>query len=281
MKKFLNFLKSNTLGAVIANFGIAVCVLVLISILYFYIYLPNTTNHGDSITVPDLAGMNFEELEDFLKKYDLRFEVEDSVYHDEYPPLTVLRQFPKAGSTVKQNRIIYVSVNPVMPPMVPMPDLANPNNTTSRIGAEAILKSNGLKRGRVINRPHLDLNLVLEIRYQGKKIEAGTKIPKGSVIDLVVGDGNGPNSSVLDDLVGKTYKTSLFLLEGWNLRVGQVFIPDDVDTTGAELRVYKQYPPAGDSVRVGDQIDLYIAPKEMAEDLRSQEEAEADSLANL
>src|SRR5690349_3253559 len=115
MKKFFNFLKSNTLGAVMANIGIAVCVLVLISILYFYIYLPNTTNHGDSITVPDLAGMKFEELEDFLQKYDLRFEVEDSVYHEEYPPLTVLRQFPKAGATVKQNRIIYVSVNPVMP----------------------------------------------------------------------------------------------------------------------------------------------------------------------
>jgi beta-lactam-binding protein with PASTA domain len=275
--KVLDFLKKNTLGAVVANLGIALFVLMVISICYFYIYLPNTTNHGDSITVPDLAGMKFEELEPFLTKYELRFEVEDSVYHEEYPPLTVLRQFPKAGAAVKQNRIIYVSINPVMPPMVPMPDLANPANTTSRIGAEAILKSNGLKRGRIIQRPHIDLNLVLEMRFQGRKIEAGTKIPKGSVIDLVVGDGNGPNSSVLGSLTGDRLERAMFKLEGWNLRLGQIFIPDGVDTTGKVTVVYRQYPPAGDSVRVGDQIDLYIAPK----DEIPEEELEADSVTNL
>lgn len=277
MKKLLTFLSGNTLGAVVANVGIALFTLMLIGISYFYIYLPNATNHGDSITVPDLAGMKYEELEPFLQKYELRVAVEDSVYHEEYPPLTVLRQFPKAGATVKQNRIIYVSVNPVMPPMVPMPDLANPANTTSRIGAEAILKSNGLKRGRIIQRPHIDLNLVLEMRYQGKKIEAGTKIPKGSVIDLVVGDGNGPNSSVLSSLIGDQLPRAMFKLEGWNLRLGQVFIPDGVDTTGKVSIVYRQYPPAGDSVRVGDQIDLYIAPK----DEIPEEELEADSVTNL
>lgn len=277
MKKLWTFLKSNKLGAVLANFVIALVVLLLIGIGYFYIYLPNTTNHGDSITVPDLAGMKYEELEPFLQKYELRVEVEDSVYHEEYPPLTVLRQFPKAGATVKQNRIIYVSVNPVLPPMVPMPDLANPANTTSRIGAEAILKSNGLKRGRIIQRPHIDLNLVLEMRFQGKVIEAGTRIPKGSVIDLVVGDGNGPNSSILDSMVGDRLTMALFKLHGWDLRLGQVFIPDGVDTTGKVSIVYKQYPPAGDSVRVGDQIDLYIAPK----DEIPEEELEADSVTNL
>ncbi|MEJ0032625.1 MAG: PASTA domain-containing protein [Bacteroidota bacterium] len=137
----------------LANIGVALCVLIIIGICYFYIYLPNSTCHNCSITVPDLTGMKYSELESFLSTHDLRFEVEDSVYHDQYPPLTILRQFPKAGSIVKPNRIVYVSINPVMPPMVPMPDLADPNNTTSRIGAEAILKSNGLKRGRVIQRP--------------------------------------------------------------------------------------------------------------------------------
>jgi beta-lactam-binding protein with PASTA domain len=277
--KILGFLKKRTLGAVLANLAIAFFLLMVIGICYFFIYLPNATNHGDSITVPDLAGMRYDELETFLTKYELRFEVEDSVYHEEYPPLTVLRQFPKAGATVKQNRIIYVSINPVMPPMVPMPDLANPNNTTSRIGAEAILKSNGLKRGKIIQRPHIDLNLVLEIRYQGKKIEPGTKIPKGSVIDLVVGDGNGPSDFVLGSLARNRYNLALYKLQGWDLRMGQTFIPDGVDTTGKVCVVYRQYPPAGDSVRVGDQIDLYIAPMAIADSLL-MEEMEADSVDN-
>src|SRR5688572_29497244 len=120
--KVPSFFKKNTLGVVLANFAIAIVILVVIGICYFYIYLPNTTCHNCSITVPDLAGMKYDELETFLADHELRFEVEDSVYHEDYPPLTVLRQFPKAGSIVKPNRIIYVSINPVMPPMVPMPD---------------------------------------------------------------------------------------------------------------------------------------------------------------
>jgi len=260
--RLLDFFKKSTLGGVLANLAVAFAVLIVIGICYFYIYLPNTTCHDCSITVPDMAGVKYEELEAFLGEHELRFEVEDSVYHEEYPPLTVLRQFPKAGAIVKPNRIIYVSVNPIQPPMVPMPDLANPNNTTSRIGAEAILKSNGLRRGRIIQRPHVDLNLVLEMRYKGKEIKAGTRIPKGSVIDLVVGDGNGPSGFALGSLINDRYKLALFKLQGWDLRLGQVFIPDNIDTTGTDIIVYRQYPPAGDSVRVGDQIDLYIAPRD-------------------
>ena len=275
-----DFLKKSTLGTLLVNLAIAFFVLVVIMICYFYIYLPNTTCHDCSITVPDLAGMKLEELEGFLKEHELRFEVEDSVYHEEYPPLTVLRQFPKGGAIVKPNRIIYVSINPVMPPMVPMPDLANPSNTTSRIGAEAILKSNGLKRGRIIQRPHVDLNLVLEMRYQGKKIETGTKIPKGSVIDLVVGDGNGPSDFVLGSITNDRYKLALFKLQGWDLRLGQVFIPDGIDTTGTDYIVYRQYPPAGDSVRVGDQIDLYIAPRDQIPEEALQEPDSVDSANN-
>jgi beta-lactam-binding protein with PASTA domain len=257
-----DFFRKSTLGIVLANLGIAFAVLIVIAICYFYIYLPSSTCHDCSITVPDLTGMKYSELESFLSSHDLRYEVEDSVYHEQYPPLTVLRQFPKAGAIVKPNRIIYVSVNPVMPPMVPMPDLANPNNTTSRIGAEAILKSNGLKRGRVIQRPHVDLNLVLEMRYQGKKIEAGTRIPKGSLIDLVVGDGNGASDFVLESVLNDTYDMALYKLKGWDMRLGQVFVYPEGDTIHSNYIVYKQYPPAGDSVRVGDQVDLYISPKD-------------------
>lgn len=252
-----DFLKQKTLGALLANVGIALGILLVIAIGYFYIYLPNTTNHGETITVPDLTGMKLEDVEKFLAEHELRFAVDDSVYHEEYPPLTILRQYPKAGAAVKQNRIIYVSINPVMPPTVPLPDLANPANTTSRIGAVAILKSLGLK-SKISTRPHADLNLVLEMRYQGKKIEAGTRVPKGAVVELVIADGNGAMDFVLGDMVGDSYKGALFKLRAWNLLLGRVDILEDCDTTGADVVVYKQYPAANDSVRVGDQIDLTI-----------------------
>lgn len=255
--RFIKFLRSGTLAALLTNIVLTVGILFLISICYFYIYLPGTTNHGESITVPDLTGMKLEELGQFLKEHELRYEVDDSTYSQEYPPLTVLRQFPRPGSTVKENRMVYVSVNQVLPPTVPVPALTE----GSRINAEVVLKSNELKRGKIYLQSSPFLNMVIEMRHEGKKIEAGTRLPKGSVIDLVVGDGRGPSDLVLGNLVGDSYDHALFKLQGWNLHLGQVEIPDDADTTGVLPYVWKQYPPAGDSVRVGDPVDLWIAPK--------------------
>lgn len=255
--KLPNWLQSTTLGALLVHLAAAVGILLVLAIIYFYVYLPGTTNHGESITVPDLTGMKLEELEPFLTDHALRYAVDDSAYSAEYPPLSVLRQFPQPGSKVKENRMIYVSVNRVFPPTVPLPDLVD----RSRINAEVVLKSNELKRGRIILEPSPFLNLVKEMRYKGKKIEAGTRIPKGSSIDLVVGDGNGPADFTLGNLVGDTYERALFKLAGWNLHLGKVEVPEDADTTGTEPFVFRQYPLAGDSVRVGDPIDLWIAPK--------------------
>jgi beta-lactam-binding protein with PASTA domain len=267
--KLIRFLRSSTLGAVLANIAIAIAIFALAGIIYFYIYLPGSTNHGESITVPDLTGMKMEELQDFLSNHELRYEVDDSTYSEEYPPLTVLRQYPHAGSAVKENRVIYVSINQKLPPTVPVPDLLE----GSRINAEVVLKSNQLKRGRIYLQPSPFMNMVIEMRFQGRKIDPGTRLPKGSTIDLVVGDGNGPSDMVLGSLVGDSFEHALFKLEGWNLHRGRVEVPSDADTTGIMPYVYKQYPPAGDSVRVGDPIDLWIAPKNY---VPAEEETEND-----
>lgn len=249
--------KKNTLGSLLLTLAVTLGTFFFLAIVYFYIYLPATTNHGESITVPDLLGMKIEEIEKFLSDHDLRYEVSDSAYSADYPPLTVLRQFPKAGEKVKENRTILISVNRITPPSVPIPDLIN----GSRINAEVVLKSNELRRGRIILDPSPFLNLVTGMRYQGKPVEAGVRVPKGAEIDLIVGDGNGAADFRIGDLIDDSYERALFKLEGWNLRLGDVQIPEGVDTTGIEPFVYKQYPEPGDSVRVGDPIDLWIGPK--------------------
>lgn len=249
--------QSNRIGSLLLTLLVTFGAITIILIGYFYIYLPNSTNHGETVTVPDLNGMQLEELDEFLETYALRFEVDDSTYSDDFPPLTVLRQYPHAGSKVKEGRKIFVSLNRVAPPTVPMPDLVD----RSRINAEVVLKSNELKRGRIFLDPNTFLNLVKEMRYKGEKIDAGTRVPKGSVIDLVVGGGTGNRDFIIGTLVGDSYERALFKLQGWNLRLGNVEIPEDADTTGLEAFVYKQYPAAGDSVRVGDPIDIWIAPQ--------------------
>jgi beta-lactam-binding protein with PASTA domain len=267
--KLRTLFKSSSLGSLLVSLGITFGTILALAIIYFYIYLPSITNHGESITVPDLKGMSVEELEVFLKDHDLRYTVNDSAYSSEFPPLVVLRQFPQSGSQVKINRVIYVSLNRVTPPTLPLPDLVD----RSLINAEVVLKSIELKRGRILYVPSPFRNLVKEMRYEGKEIKAGTRITKGAIIDLVIGDGNGPADFTIGNLIGDTYETARFKLMGWNLHLGNVQIPIGVDTTGIEPFVYKQSPAKGDSVRVGDPVDLWIGPKGYIE---PEEETEGD-----
>jgi eukaryotic-like serine/threonine-protein kinase len=241
----------NTLGGLLIHIALAAGVLLFTFLIYFYAYLPNVTNHGESITVPNVEGLPIEKVREFLTKHDLRFEVNDSSYSSQYPPLTVLKQYPTPGAKVKENRIIYVSVNRVQPPTVPMPDLVD----GSLINAEAVLRGSELKRGRIhlVRGPFL--NVVQEMRIDGNKIEKGVRIPKGTTIDLVVMDGGSmylPTPNVLD----YPYDEAHANIVGSNLNVGKIILVGD--TLDVKPVVLKQKPTPGENIRVGDVVDLWI-----------------------
>ena len=238
--------------------GIAIVLGVIITLTFFYVYLPATTNHGESITVPDLEGIPVEELQDFLVERDFRYEVVDSVYSEDLPPLTVTRQFPKAGSKVKQNRKIFISVNSVNPPSTRMPDLIDKTLTN----AELILKSYELKRGKVMSKPDPFRN-VLEQHFQGDTIAANTKLPKGSVIDIVIGDGHGISHFELPDLTGLPLEEAEVIIRGNSLVVGLVYGSDSLLDN---VVVIRHSPAEGRTVRVGSTIDLWLGdPSEVPE----------------
>jgi len=252
--------QDNKIGSLLANIGIVGGILLVLFVIYFYVYLPNITNHGNFVTVPDYTGIDQEELKTLVAQNELRFSIDDSAYSAELPPYTVVRQFPKAGSKVKKNRLVYVTINRITPPTMPVPDLID----RSLLNAEVMLKSNELIRGNVFyeSKP---FPIIYEMKYKGKVINAGTRVPKGSTIDLVVGDGNGPADFVVGSLVGDSYEQAVFKLVSWNLHLGKSQIPAGVDTTGIKTFVYKQEPQEGDSVRVGDPINIWIGPKNYSE----------------
>ena len=68
-------LKSESWKDVIFHYLLATALIIATVAFTFYIFLPIKTNHGESITVPDIVGKNVNELEDFLGRRDLRFEV--------------------------------------------------------------------------------------------------------------------------------------------------------------------------------------------------------------
>ncbi len=246
---------SNTIQGFIVTIALVLTILAGSVAIFFYVYLPAYTNHGESVTVPNLEGIHMDDIDEFLLKRTLRFEVNDSSYSDEYPPLTILKQYPKAGSLVKEGRKIFISVNRVKPPTVPVPELVD----RSLRNAEAVLTSNELKRGKITYKPSPFLNLVLEMNSNGKELKAGDRIDKGSVIDLVIGDGYARSNFAAPNLVGNDIENARFIILGSNLEIGLITL--EADTVGKKSFVTKQSPVAGRQVRIGDPIDIWIAPE--------------------
>ena len=222
-------------------------------IAFFFIYLPGTTNHGESITVPDLVGMPISEVDEFLSSRDLRFEVlEDSGFSEDYPPLTVLLQEPYSESQVKEGRKIYLTLNMENPPLVRMPDLIQSSHDNARL----ILRSRGLREGTFEYRPDKAEGTVLEQWYLGEKIRPGAQVPKGAAIDLIVADGFGDRDFSMPLLKGLTLSEAMVSINGSKLALGQItYLPDTAGTPGL---VVDQFPIAGNGVQEGATVDLTV-----------------------
>ncbi|EDM43881.1 hypothetical protein SCB49_09825 [unidentified eubacterium SCB49] len=192
---FFKFLFSKTF---VKQLLFAIVTLVILVFLLM-LWLKSTTNHGETIEVPNLAKMELDKVESTLDDIDLRYEVMDSAnYNPDYPSYSVIEQVPKAGKFVKENRKIYLALNPSGYAKIPVPNVVG---ITKRQG-EPTLLATGFKIGKISTRKNIAEDQILELRYKGKVLKPGTKLSKTSVIDLVIGDGSGsyrPESNTTED----------------------------------------------------------------------------------
>ncbi|MFZ4106975.1 PASTA domain-containing protein [Flavobacterium sp.] len=163
----------------------AVAIIAVIAFLFFH-WLTFVTNHGNEITVPDLAKLNEDQVEEKLNELDLDYEIIDTVdYNPNFPKLTVVQQEPTSGSKVKGGRTIYIKLNAPTFKMVAVPDLIEKTYRQ----AVPNLKAVGLEKGTIRYIPYIGKDMVLEMWMNGKQIKPGTRVLKASKIDLVLGDG--------------------------------------------------------------------------------------------
>lgn len=256
MSSFFNFFATKYFWF---NF-IAAGLVVLMILGLTYRWLDSYTNHGESISVPDLTGKNVKELEQFLSQKNLRFSIADSSVFDlNLKPGTVIEQDPSPNDKVKEGRTVYVTITSTIAPEIKMPDLID----VSYRQAESILNSYGLKVGDIIYKPDLAKNAVLDIQLNGFSIKKGSLIAKGTTLDLVLGDGYGNVKVEVPDLYNLTLSEALFILKGSKLIAGKIEY-DGTVVDSAEAKIYKQDPHPLDVLEVnqGDVIDLYLTASE-------------------
>lgn len=245
---------------VIANILIVIIFLIVLSycsLLFLSIY----THHGQKIVVPDYKGLTYKEAVSISKKKNLRYQVIDSIYYIDAVPHTVLEQYPSPGDKVKQKRIIYLTVASVTPELASIPKVID----VSLREAQSRLENSGFKIGRVIYRPSEFFNLVLEQRFQDKILPAGTKLPKGTSVDLVVGKGLSSELTSVPFLTGLTLSEAQSQLYSLNLNIGALIYDNTVITSydSMNARIWKQSPDRQISaVGQGTSFDLWLTSDE-------------------
>jgi eukaryotic-like serine/threonine-protein kinase len=209
--------------------------LILMVILLFLlsILLGPLTRHGKNKTVPNVVGKTFEEARKILEKNGFDVIVQDSIYSDTIAKGSVLKQVPEGDAIVKISRTVYLTVNRYVPPVVEMPNLVD----FSFRNAELQLKNMGLRVGDTSFVEDFAKNTVREQRYhKGERIPPGTKIPQGTLIDLVLANGVGTTEFTVPNLIGMTYGSAKTLLESNGLSFFSIMAdPDVVDSTNAYI----------------------------------------------
>jgi|SRR5690606_34751317 len=245
---------SHSLKKILIHLVIVISLAIFLGFLFLKVYLPLYTNHGDTVSVPDLSGYEYPEASNLLDNSGLQYEVSlDSGFSTELPALAVLKQIPAANSQVKNGRKIYLTLNARNAPLIKMPNLVN----MPLRNVQEILSNIGLERGDIVYVPDIGINVVLEQRYRGVTVKEGFEISKCARIDLVVGDGMGNQLLLVPDLVGMEEEDAEFLILGSGLRVGNKNLAS-TDSV-APGKVFLQAPPAGTEVRTGDLIDVWVS----------------------
>ncbi|MBC7935147.1 MAG: PASTA domain-containing protein [Rhizobacter sp.] len=217
---------------------LAIILLVFIVIYLLLKMLGGITNHGAYLTVPSVVGKKTADAIKFLEAKGFDVEIQDSVYTDTAKMGIVLKQLPDPNSTVKINRVVYLTVNRLTLPLVDMPSL---QGKTLNYALE-ILKRSHLVLGDTVFKPSFMMGSVLEQSYKGGAILSGAKLPWGSRVDLVVGSGLSEERFLVPDLIGLTLEQAKALLEEKGIMLaGTIADPGVADTSAAF--VYKQLPP--------------------------------------
>ena len=162
-------------------------VAVLILVFLVLKWLKITTNHGDFVEVPVLKGKTLDVVQIELDDNDLVMVVQDSAnYNPNYPKYSVIDQDPVAGSQVKEDRKIYLTLNPSGYRKVAIPKIIRRTFRQAKPTLEAL----GFVVGNITYVDDIGKDEVIAVKHKGKTISAGTMLPKTTKIDLVLGNGN-------------------------------------------------------------------------------------------
>lgn len=222
-------------------------------------YLSDYTRHEEILKVPNLIGSHESDIEDLIEVDDeFKYQINDSIFVEGKAGGTVVEQIPAANKEVKSGRKIYLTIAARQQPTSTMPRLVD----RSLRQATSLMETYGFQLGTLKYKPDLCVNCVLEQTMKGIKVKEGDRIRKGSVIDLLVGQGLSNELVNVPYLIDFTVEMAEDLLNANSLNIGIPVYDESVKTAEDTIKakVYKQLPffSRAPIVRMGSSVDIFL-----------------------
>lgn len=195
MKEFLLKLIKNP---IVANLLLAT-ILTIAIIIGTLRWLDHYTLHNEAVVVPDVKGLTLDEADEFFKNSKLRYNVVDSVFSKDVAPGAIVELVPVAGSKVKENRIVFVTINAQTSQMGKIPEIQD----LSFRQAYALLRSIGFSSVEIeyVAGEYKDLAVAVELNQ--RPLSKGEYVPLKAPLTLKISSGDPnmqPDSLSLDSI---------------------------------------------------------------------------------
>ena len=217
-------------------------------------YLDYHTLHNNYIQVPDFNGKVTSQLDSIANANDIRFEISDTIFSLDIDRGVVVNQDPQPLVNVKRDRKIYLTINSTETKKVSFPNIFD----LSLRQSIRKLKNIGLEVGELEYRANIATNKVLDYKVNGINISIGQELYIGTIIDLVVGQGNVSSDVLVPDLIGLTRTEANIILKSVSLNIGSEIFNSVIDSSSAI--VYRQSPLHNSTtlLKIGSSVDLFF-----------------------
>ncbi|MBH1934714.1 Stk1 family PASTA domain-containing Ser/Thr kinase [Streptomyces sp. AV19] len=226
-------------------------ILVLVGAIFIGKSLFSGGGSGDEVTVPSLRGVTLSEAQKQGENVELKVVDSGKSINCDEDPGKVCDQDPKAGSKLKRNGEVRVTLSKG-PAKIDVPNVMS----LSYDDAKKTLEDAGFTvRRRTEETEKAEPNTVI-----GQSPKVGTKADKGAEITLTV--AVAPQTKAVPSVVGQKFEDAKKQLEDNGFKVART----DVDSEEEAGKVVAQNPQGDSKAAPGSQVTLDVSkgPQEVA-----------------
>jgi len=239
------------LKKILKPIGIFVIIGIFLFFLFDNILMPLYVQKGKTTKVPDVIGLSLENAKQ--KIIEAGLDPKESEYKNDkrYQIGTVMLQNPIAGSEVKRDRGIYLTISGGEE-LVDVPNLKGESVREAAFN----LEKNNLKLGTISYEPSEEIFANTIIRQE---IIPNAKIKAGTLINVTISEGRPTDKHPVPDVSLKTINEAEKILIEKGFRIGKIAYQTNLDIL--PNTILEQSPRAGELLQLGQPIDLIIAQK--------------------